>query len=352
MLGAGPAPLSLSSMDIPKLRVEATRGDLVETVHPVTVAVVDADGRLLAGSGDPALATWWRSAAKPFQSLPLVQDGVAVRFGLGDEELAFACGSNSSEAAHVALAHAFMRKVGVTEAQLSCGLHTPLSPAVAREVACGTAIMTPSWSNCAGKHIGMLALARHHGWPLEGYQAAGHPVQQRILAEVSRWTGVAIGDIRLAVDGCTVACFGLPVIAMARAYAGLATSRDAALGRIAGAMMGHPFLVAGTGRLCTDLMTALPGRIVAKVGADGVYCAAVLDFGLGVALKVHDGDSRASGVALLEVLRQVASRMAADGRFAVPAPVLASHGPQPIRNTRKAVTGELRVAGALRFFDA
>ena len=136
MLGAGLAPLSLRRMHSPELRIEATRGDLVETTHRVTAAVVDAEGRLVAASGDPALETWWRSAAKPFQALPLIQDGVAERFGLEDEELAFACASNSSEAAHVAAAGVFMHKVGVTEEQLSCGLHTPLSPVVARAVAC------------------------------------------------------------------------------------------------------------------------------------------------------------------------------------------------------------------------
>ena len=351
MLGAGTAPLSLSRMHSPELRIEATRGDLIESVHSVTAAVVDSDGRLRAASGDPSLEAWWRSAAKPFQSLPLLQDGVVERFGLEDEELAFACGSNSSEAGHLAAAATFMRKTGVTEAQLACGVHPPLSPAVARDVACGGATMTPAWSNCAGKHIGMLALARHHGWPQEAYQFAGHPVQQRIVAEISRWTGVPSGDIHLAVDGCTAVCFGLPVEAMARAYAGLAVSAEGALRRIAAAMMRHPYLVAGTGRLCTDLMAAMPGRIVAKVGADGIYCAAIPELHLGIALKVLDGDTRSSGVALLEILRQVGERLGSGRGPSVPATIGASYGPQPLLNTRGVVTGELRAAGALRFFD-
>jgi L-asparaginase II len=198
----------------------------------------------------------------------------------------------------------------------------------------------------------MLALARHHGWSLEGYYAAGHPVQQRILTEVSRWTGIAAGNIRLAVDGCTAVCFGLPVVAMARAYARLGAPDDPALQRIAAAMMQHPFLVAGTGRLCTELMEAWPGRIVAKVGADGIYCAAIPELRFGLALKVSDGDWRSSGLALLEALRQVIARLAPDGRLAVPPSVVATHGPQSILNTRQTITGELRVAGALRFFDA
>ncbi|HEU5218739.1 MAG TPA: asparaginase [Gemmatimonadales bacterium] len=339
-------------MDTPALRVEVTRGDLVESVHQVTAAVVASDGPLLAAAGDPTRETWWRSAAKPFQALPLIQDGVAERFGLGEEDLAFACASNSSEVKHREAARRFMDKVGVTEAQLSCGIHIPLSPVVAHEVACGAATMTPLWSNCAGKHIGMLALARHHGWPLEGYHVAGHPVQQRILVEIARWSGVAGHDLRQGVDGCTVVCFALPVEAMARAYSRLASAEDPALRRVAGAMMRHPMLVGGTGRLCTELMEALPGRILVKLGAEGVFCAAIPELGVGVALKVIDGDTRASGLALLEVLQQVFDRLAPSRSLLVPAPIRAKHGPEPIVNTRNAVTGEMRVTGSLRFFDA
>lgn len=335
-----------------ELRVEATRGDLVESVHHVTAAVVDAGGRLVAASGDPGVAAWWRSAAKPFQAMPLLDDGVAERFGLDDEELALSCGSHSSEPAHLAVVRRFMEKTGVTEAQLSCGVHPPLSPAVARAVTCGSATMTPSWSNCSGKHTGMLALARHHGWPLQGYVSPGHPVQERIIAEVARWTDVPAERINLSVDGCTAVCFGVPVQAMARAYARLGTSDAPGPRRLARAMMAHPFMVAGTGRLCTDLMRAWPGRIVAKVGADGIYGAALPALGLGIALKVEDGDARASAIALLEVLDQALTTLAPAHAPDFLAVKPAQHGRQPIRNTRNMVTGELRAAGKLRFLDA
>lgn len=333
------------------LRVEATRGELVESVHVVTVAVVEAHGRLIAVSGNPTVTTWWRSAAKPFQALPLLDDGVAVRFGLDDEEVALACGSHSSEPAHLAVVRRFMDKVGVAEADLSCGTHTPLSPTVARSVTCGSVTPTPAWSNCSGKHTGMLALARHHGWPLEGYQAAGHPVQERILLEIARWSGVAAADLTLAVDGCTAVCFGLPVQAMALAYARLGASQEPAARRVVTAMMAHPLMVAGTDRLCTDLMSAWPGGVVAKIGAEGVYGAAIPELRLGVALKVEDGDMASSGRALLEVLHQVLSRLVPQRAAVLGAESLARHGRQPIRNTKDTVTGELRAAGELRFFD-
>jgi len=334
-----------------QLRIESTRGNLVESVHRVAVAVVDAKGTLLAGSGDSDLVTWWRSAAKPFQALPLLDDGAAEAFRLSDEELALTCASHSSEPRHLELVSRFMAKVGVSEAQLSCGVHTPLSPLVAREVSCGRVEPTPRWSNCSGKHTGMLALAKHHGWPLPGYNAAGHPVQQRILAEVARWTGVPGPDLLLSVDGCTAVCFGLSLRAMATAYAALGASREGGPARLVSAMTSHPFLVAGTGRLCTDLMQAWPGRIVAKVGAEGIYSAALPQLGLGLALKVEDGNTLAANVALLEVLAQLLARVA-PGLSDLASPELARHGRQALLSTRGEVTGELRAAGRLHFLAA
>ncbi|HXE58491.1 MAG TPA: asparaginase [Gemmatimonadales bacterium] len=332
------------------LEVEVVRGSVVESVHRVSVAVVHADGRVLA-AGHPELTTFWRSAAKPFQALPLVADGAAERFGLDDRELALACASHSSEPVHLELVDGFLAKIGCTERDLACGPHPPLSAAVAAAVARGGVALTPRWSNCSGKHAGMLALARHHGWPLAGYERAGHPVQERILDEIVRWTGVPRQDIGLGVDGCAAVCFALPLTAMARAYARLAGSAEPGARRIRGAMAAHPELVAGSGRPCTALAAALPGRLIAKVGAEGVYGAAFLGAGIGVALKVEDGSGRAAGPALVHVLQQVADRMIPDLAGAGVAGVVSEHAEPPIRNTRGAVTGWLRARGTLRFYD-
>ncbi len=334
------------------LRVEATRGDLVESVHRVAAAVVDVDGRLLAAADDPDVVTWWRSAAKPFQALPLVLDGAADRFHLPPDELAFACASHSSEPHHIEVASRFMARIGVADSDLACGLHTPLSPEVARAVVRGTARMTSRWSNCSGKHTGMLALAKHHGWPLAGYNSAGHPVQQRILEELARWTGIQPSKLFQAVDGCAAVCFGLPLRAMALAYARLGVAAEAGPQRVTAAMMSHPWLIAGTGRLCTELMAAWPGRVIAKIGAEGIYSAALPQLGWGVALKVEDGDMRSSGIALLEVLKQALARLAPQAAADFPEGTLAGQARQPILNTRGTETGEVRPAGVLRFFDA
>jgi L-asparaginase II len=327
------------------LRIEATRGDLVESAHPVSVAVVDRAGALVAHAGDADLVTYWRSAAKPFQAMPLIADGAADRFSLGAEELALACASHSSEPVHVAIALRMLEKIGCTEGDLACGPHPPLSAAVADQVQRNGITLTPAWSNCSGKHAGMLALARHHGWPTAGYERAGHPVQQRLLSEIARWTGVAEAKIACAVDGCTTVCYGVPLSAMALAYARFATANEDAPARAWTAMTGHPRLVAGSGRVCTELMAAAPGRLVAKVGAEGVYSAALREPGLGVAIKVEDGDGRSAQVALLEVLRQLGRRLA----LRLPLDALAGFTSPPILNTRGEQTGSLRASGRLRF---
>jgi L-asparaginase II len=330
-------------------RVEVTRDGLVESVHRVSVAVVDATGRLLASAGDPDLVTFWRSAAKPFQALPLIEDGVLDRFGLGSEELALACASHSSEVAHLAVAERFLARIGCTEDDLACGSHPPLGSAVAREVAERRTTLTPRWSNCSGKHAGMLAIARSHGWPLPGYEQIGHPVQQRLLSTVAEWAGVPADQITLGVDGCTTVCYALPLRAMALAYARLAASDRPAARLVRDAMLAHPDLVAGTGRYCTEVMTALPGRLIAKIGAEGVYSAGLPGSGIGVALKIEDGDMRCAPLALHGVLRQLLAWL---GEGGFPAAFDQAWDPQPIRNTRGQVTGESRSAGVLRFSDS
>ena len=331
------------------LLIESTRSGHVESVHHVSVAVVDAQGALVASAGMPERMSMWRSAAKPFQALPLVREGAADRFGFGPRELALCCASHSSEPVHREVCEGMLRAIGCEEGQLACGPHPPLSATVAEEVVRLGLTVTPRWSNCSGKHSGMLALARHEGWPTEGYARGGHPVQERILDEVARWTGHPRGGFQLAVDGCTAVCFGLPLQAMATAYARFGVSEEPAARRLREAMVAHPELVAGTGRLCTELMAAARGAVVAKVGAEGIYSAALPALGLGVALKVEDGDMRCSPPALLAVLRQVREHFASRGPVPIPLEGLAHHVEPVLRNTRGEVTGSLRATGALRF---
>lgn len=331
------------------LRVESTRGGIIESVHRVSCAVVDASGVLLAHAGNPDLRTFWRSAAKPFQALPGVQDGALDRHGFDARHLALACASHSSEPGHVELAREMLRLAGRTESDLACGPHVPLSPEVAAAAARGDVVLSPVWSNCSGKHAAMLAAAAHHGWPAVGYERVEHPLQQRILAEVATWTGVAEGEIGLGVDGCTTTCFALPLRGMATAYARLVSSDQPATRRIRDAMLAHPWLVAGTARACTDIMGSVPGRLLAKIGADGIYSAALVQSGIAIALKVEDGDMRLAPAALLGVLAAVTRQWEPDLAAPLAGTALAHHAAPEVINTRGQRVGQARVAGQLRF---
>lgn len=282
-----------------------TRGRYVESVHRGHVAVVDGLGRLVAHAGDPDAVTFLRSSAKPFQALPVVTAGAADRFGFTDAELALLCGSHGGEPVHTRLALSMLKKAGFAEADLQCGTHEPYDPDAARRLKERGEAPSPVFNNCSGKHAGMLALARHLGAPTETYRASDHPVQQQILSAVARFAVLPLDAVGIAGDGCGVPTFAVPVRVMAEMYARLVRPPDdfdaptrAACGRLVAAMMAHPELVEGTDLescLDTALMQALPGRLVSKVGAEGVYTAGVVPgdawpCGLGIAFKIEDGD--------------------------------------------------------------
>ena len=320
-------------------RVEVRRGATVESRHVVSVAVADGNGGLRATAGDPELITFARSAIKPLQALPLVDDGVAEKFGFGAAELALACASHGGEPFHIDVAQSMLRRIGLDEHALACGAHPPMHEASARLLRDMGRAPTRIHNNCSGKHAGMLALARAHGWPLAGYHDVDHPVQQRMLHEMTRWSGVAPEDITIAVDGCGVATFALPLSGMARAFGALAAAArrgEKAPAAIARAMTTYPEYVGGTDRMCTELTRASAGRIIAKVGAEGVYCAAVPGAELGVALKVEDGARRAAEPALLGVLHALG--LLSDDEVGV----LARYAEPVVRNTRGEAVGELR----------
>ncbi len=332
------------------MQVELVRGNIVESRHTVHAAVVDSDGKLVASAGDPDYVTFWRSAAKPFQAMPIVTDGAADHFGISQQELALTCASHSSEQSQVDLVREFLKKIGCTERDLMCGPHTPLSEAVAKDYQTRGVRLTAVYSNCSGKHTGMLAQAKHNGWPTEGYVRADHPVQKRCLAEVAKWTGVPEKQIGVAVDGCGVACFAIPVRNMAVAYAKLG-SRDSGLGigtaksqspipnpqsRILESILRHPELIAGEGRPCTEIMRAHPNRVFTKVGADGVYSALLVQEGLGVALKIEDGHGPASILAIATILEELGLR-----------PMPTALKEKPMTNSRGETVGALRIRGGL-----
>ncbi len=323
------------------LIIEEVRNGVAESRHAVSAAVANYQDELLGSWGNPHLVTFMRSAAKPFQALPLLQDGARERFAISDQELALACASHNSERGQVERVRGLLRRIGCAESDLACGPHRslglsfsvpPVDPGLLEPPA-------PVSSNCSGKHAGMLALAQHHGWDRRGYQCSGHPVQRRLKREMARWAELDAGRIQEGVDGCTVVTFALPLSSMAGAAARLIASEGEHERAVVSAMMNNPELVAGEGRLCTALMRAYPGNLLAKVGAAGVYLAAIRDRGVGVCLKVEDGHSGAAMVALLAIL---------DSLTLDPPPshVLAPFAELPIPNTQNEPVGSLRVSAS------
>jgi L-asparaginase II len=335
--------------------VEVWRGPIVESRHRGHIAAVTGAGKVVAALGAPDTATYIRSSAKPFQALPLIVSGAADRFGFTVQEIAIACGSHSGEPVHVEAVRSMLRKIGADESALKCGVHEPFSAEVARELARNQQPPNVLQNNCSGKHAGMIALARHVGAPTEDYDQWTNPVQQMIGSTVSRFSDVALDKIAIGTDGCGVPVFGISVRAMALMYARLvapptafdAPTRNAAR-RVVSAMISFPEMVGGTkSRLDTELIKAGNGRLISKIGAEGVYTIGVLPCddwpsGLGLALKIEDGDDhRARPPAVIEALRQLGVLTKQE------LTALADYAPTAITNRRGERVGEARAAFAL-----
>ncbi|PTX59153.1 asparaginase [Melghirimyces profundicolus] len=292
--------------------IRVLRGNWTESRHRGHVAVVDASGALLHYLGDPFRPTFARSAMKPVQALPLVMSGAADRFGFGPADLALSCASHNGEERHRLRAASMLARAGLREDVLECGFHPPRHRESHHEVIRKGVELTPVFSNCSGKHAGMVATAAHLGEDPTGYSAPDHPVQRRILREVSAITGCPEQEIVYGVDGCNVPAYRLPLDRLALIYARLADpasisdrKRRGAAERVTEAMVTHPEMVGGKERFCTDLMEAFRGCLVGKVGAEAVYCIGDRQQGIGIAVKIEDGAERVLYAAAVEVLRQL-----------------------------------------------
>ncbi|HSW21166.1 MAG TPA: asparaginase [Burkholderiaceae bacterium] len=297
--------------------VEATRGGIVESVHCGALAVVDARGASVHALGDTARPVFARSAVKVLQALPLVTSGAADGLALSDEELALACASHNGQAQHVATAAGMLAKAGLDEAALECGAHWPQHEVAQRELAASGRPLGALHSNCSGKHAGFLCvgclMARAQGRDarefVRGYVRAEHPVMREVTAALQAATGADLSRVPVGTDGCSIPTFGIPLAQLALAFArvatgvGLSAERARAAARLRAAVAKAPFYVAGSGRFDTRVMQRLGERVFCKVGAEGVFCAALPEQGLGVAIKVDDGNNaRAAEVVMAAVI--------------------------------------------------
>ena len=332
-----PVPLVHTTRGYP---ASGPSGHTVENVHLGSVAVVDTSGKLLWSAGDPGAMTFTRSALKPFQALPFVLADGPARFGLSRAELALLCASHSGEPAHLAGVEAILSKIGLDESYLECGCGAPLY-----YDSVGQPVPAQAWRalhhNCSGKHSGFLAWCRLHDVPGRDYVNPAHALQQEIVRTLAATTGMAASSMPVGIDGCSAPNYALPLDRLAYLFARLGSGaadrqHGAAMGDLFDAMTTHPHMVSGEARCDLAYMQAGAGDWVSKVGADGVQAIGIRSAGLGIAIKIADGATRALHTATYAVLDQLglldATRRALLDQYRQP----------PLQNARGIAVGELR----------
>ena len=310
--------------------VNVMRGSAVESTHSGAVAVIDADGAVRLQLGDIDRPIFPRSAVKVLQALPLVASGAADQLGLTDDELAIACASHNGEERHARTAAAMLAKAGLDVSALECGTHWPYLDTAVQAMARAGREPTALHNNCSGKHAGFLCLAcalHGHGKPdlqrfAVGYVAPDHPVMREVTAALQATTGHDLSTAPHGVDGCSIPTYAIPLRHLARAFArvgtgvGLSEGHARAAKRLRAAVAKAPFMVAGTGRFDTRVMERLGERVFCKVGAEGVFCAALPELGLGVAIKIDDGNNaRAAEVVMAAVIEACVALDDAEASF-------------------------------------
>ena len=340
---------------------ETTRGRIVESIHYGSIAVVDANGKLISSYGDPQTVAFLRSSAKPFQALPFVERGGVEDFGFTQRELSLSCASHNGSALHVQTVEGMQKKVGIDELNLQCGTHMPDDVEEFKSMIVNDRKPTPNYNNCSGKHTAMLAHAKMRGLPLENYLDINHPIQQDILATFAAMCLFPVADVELGTDGCSAPNFAVPLYNAALAMPRLCdpyeltAARAAACHKITAAMTTFPEMVSGYGEFDEQLMKVGEGKIVTKRGAEGYQIVGVMPGvissdspGLGIAFKVSDGDAsrmaddlttstRVRPAVALEILRQLGALSSKQMQ------ALAGFGPvKSIKNHQEIVTGQSR----------
>lgn len=334
--------------------VQAWRGGVVESRHRGSCAVLDADGSVLWSVGDIYTPVFPRSAVKLLQALPLVASGAADALGLDDAALALACASHGGEEAHAETAAAMLRRAGLDDTALECGAHWPYFEPAARALAAAGRLPCPLHNNCSGKHAGFLCLGAHLAGDRDacgfvaGYVRREHPLMREIEHALQAATGWDLARAPCGTDGCSIPAHAIPLRQLALAFAragsgvGLPPGLAGAARRLRQAIAKHPFLVAGSERADTLLMQALGERLCCKVGAEGMYCAALPELGLGVALKMDDGAARAAEVALAALVQALLPLDAPQ------AAAVAAWSPRPLVNWKGLDVGALRAADTFK----
>ena len=324
------------------LLAEVFRGGIVESRHYGSVAVVDRNGKLLYSAGNPDTVAFFRSASKPFQVLALAEEGDVERYGFMPEEIAIMAGSHSGLPEHIAVIDRIQGKIGISEADLQCGVQTPLYFTSQNKTPEPGQQFDQRHHNCSGKHSGMIALAKILGEDISNYLNPKGKTQRRILKSVAKVCKIPVSEIVLGTDGCSAPNFAVPLYHMAWGFARLASASEPqgkfglAMKTVLEAMTSHPLMVSGEKRLDYVLVKTFAGCVVSKAGAEAVECLGLTDRGWGVAIKIEDGSSRAMAPIVLSIIQQLGYKF--NKRK------LADYLSVPVKNYRQSVVGKIEAA--------
>lgn len=320
--------------------VEVWRGEFLESRHRGAFAVVDVGGDMVLEAGDVDAPVYARSSLKPIQALDVLESGAAARFDLDGGCICLACASHKGETEHTRRVGTWLEHIGLDASALECGAHRPYSEEARDELVRHGRVPTALNNNCSGKHAGFLTTARHLGIDHHGYIQRGHEIQRRVARVIAETCDFAVGDQAPGVDGCGIPVWGVPLRNLAGAFAGFAPAgrgsgaRAAARGTVVDAIIGNPYLIGGGGDFCSRVIGRGRGAVIVKTGAEGVFTATLLGEGLGFALKIDDGASRASEVVMAALLEH----FTADAGFRA---ALAGEVHVPVHNAAGRVVGRI-----------
>jgi L-asparaginase II len=319
--------------------VELLRGGILEGVHRGHAVICDEAGEVIEAWGNPDKIIFPRSSCKMIQALPLLETGAADHFGLSDAHIAFSCASHQGERRHVTMARDWLTTLDLHEHDLRCGAHEPYDKTERNRLIADQEAPCQLHNNCSGKHSGFLTTTKHLKAGPE-YNEVNHPLQRAIreaTQELAQETVAGFG-----IDGCSAPNFAVSIGGLAKSMSRFAAARETgsvrqkAMHRLTTSMAAFPELVAGDGRACTELMHAMKGRVAIKTGAEAVFVAIVPDKKIGIAIKIEDGNARASEAVLVGILARLGVLDAAH-------PMAQKRLPAPQINCRGVQTGELRL---------
>ena len=286
-------------------------GEIVDLYHYGHITVTDIDGKILWRMGDPNHVVYTRSSAKPMQAIPFVESGAVDKYGITEKELAVMCASHCAEDCHTEAVASILKKAGLDESYLQCGTHYPLAAYMENKFKAEGITPTPIHSNCSGKHAGMLITAKIRGESLDDYYLPSHPLQVLITETIAEMCEYPADKIILGIDGCGVPVHAMPMYKFAQGCAKLSKpetltpEREKTVRRIISAMTSYPEMVGGTGKITSELMQAFGDRLFCKSGASALFMVGLKGKGIGIVMKMEDGNANTVPLVILETLVQI-----------------------------------------------